>query len=330
MRRIIRKGKMSEIVTPTPAALAKAALLLQQGKLVAMPTETVYGLAADATNDHAVAAIYAAKGRPSFNPLIIHGYDFAQLAAHVQMDNRAEELAAHFWPGPLTLILPRHNNSRISLLASAGLPSLAVRIPQHKVALDLLRMVQTPLAAPSANPSGYLSPTTAQHVAQSLGDKVALILASGKSSIGVESTVLDLTQQQVRILRPGAITAEMLAAIIGQVDTIKEADKITSQITSPGQMSSHYAPNKPLRLNAQSPNSNEVWLTFGPSLEATHLYQLSLSDSGDLTEAAANLFVHLHTAEQMNVAGIAVMPIPETGLGIAINDRLKRAAADKN
>lgn len=305
--------------------ISKAADLLRAGKLVAFPTETVYGLGADATNDRAVAAIYAAKGRPQINPLIIHVADVKALHDLVEWNETAQSLATQFWPGPLTLVLPRKQNSPVSLLASAGMNTLAVRIPSHPVARELLEAVGRPIAAPSANASGKLSPTTPIHVAESLGDKVDLILAGGKSQIGVESTVLNLTSAKPTILRPGGITKEQLEKILGNVDalqTVNEANPL-----SPGQLASHYAPKLPLRLNADHVKEDEALLAFGPAIFLKGgAARLNLSETGDLEEAAANLFSMLHQLDIPNYKAIVVMPIPHKGLGVAINDRLLRAA----
>ncbi len=307
------------------ASIAKAAALLRDGKLVAFPTETVYGLGADATNDHAVAAIYAAKERPQFNPLIIHVAEIFALDPLIVWNDTARLLATQFWPGPLTLILPRKSDCPVSLLASAGLDTLAVRIPSHPVAQRLLKAAALPVAAPSANASGKLSPTTPVHVVESLGDKVDFILAGGRSQIGVESTVLNLTSAHPVILRPGGITREQIETLIGSVD---EATSVGDEkILSPGMLASHYAPNIALRMNADSASSDEGFLMFGPDVFAQGgAARLNLSETGDLNEAAANLFAMLRQLDQPHLRGIAVMPIPDAGLGAAINDRLKRAA----
>ena len=316
----------SRIFPATANSVDKAKDLLRQGKLVAFPTETVYGLGGDATNDRAVAAIYEAKGRPTFNPLIIHVHKASSLDKIIVWNEKAKKLADKFWPGPLTLILPRTPECPVSLLASAGLETLAVRIPAHPVALELLRAVDLPIAAPSANASGKLSPTTPEHVADSLGENINMILDGGKTTVGIESTVLDLTSPLPTILRPGGITKEQLAEIIGEVTDRAEDEKIKG----PGMLTSHYAPNLPLRLNATSATDNEALLCFGP---ADHVkggkIRLNLSNSSDLGEAAANLFNMLRQLDQMHYAAIAVMPIPDIGIGIAINDRLKRAAAPR-
>ncbi len=315
----------ASIVNADVASIQKAAILLAEGKLVAFPTETVYGLGADATNDRAVAAIYAAKGRPQFNPLIIHVANPEALDGLIEWNETARLLAAQFWPGPLTLVLPRKKSCPVSLLASAGMDTLAVRIPSHPVAKQLLEAVKRPIAAPSANASGKLSPTTPIHVAESLYDKVDLILAGGKSQVGLESTVLNLTSTRPAILRPGGITREQLEKILGPIDIVSVAEN--TSLMSPGMLASHYAPNLPLRLNAMQAESDEGFLTFGPDILAKGGAQrLNLSPQGDLSEAAANLFTMLRQLDQSQLRGIAVMPIPNIGLGVAINDRLNRAA----
>lgn len=308
------------------AALQRGAELLRAGKLVAFPTETVYGLGGDATNDAAVAAIYAAKGRPQFNPLIIHVADMSALDALIIWDDRARILAQQFWPGPLTLVLPRAPTSNISLLASAGLDSLAVRIPAHSATQELLRLTGRPIAGPSANASGKLSPTTPMHVAQSLGDKVDLILAGGKTRVGVESTVLSLIGETPTILRPGGISREDIENLIGPVMEASAAVDETAP-ASPGMMASHYAPELPLRVNANEVAATEAWLGFGPEIGHRHCAaKLNLSERGDVDEAAANLFAMLRQLDRPGLTGIAVAPIPMHGLGLAINDRLRRAA----
>ncbi len=312
----------SQIRKPGTAAYTEAAGILRAGGLVAFPTETVYGLGADATNDRAVAAIFEAKGRPQFNPLIVHFREGGAAAAEVEFDDRAWALAARFWPGPLSLVLPRTATCQISLMCSAGLPSLAVRVPDHPVGQALLDAAGCPLAAPSANPSGALSPTTAAHVAQALGDRVPLILDGGPCPVGLESTVLDLSGKDPVLLRPGGVAAEQLEPIVGPV---RRADA-DSEIKSPGMLSSHYAPARPLRLDATEVGPNEALLAFGPAPLAGAAETVNLSEGGDTTEAAAKLFAALHDLDRPEYAAIAVMPIPETGLGAAINDRLRRAA----
>ena len=293
---------------------------IQAGGLVAFPTETVYGLGADATNDDAVASIFDVKNRPYFNPLIIHFSDLSSIAATVKLNEKAKKLASAFWPGALTMVLPRKKNSPVSLLTSAGLDTLAVRIPNHPTAIALIRAAMTPIAAPSANCSGEVSPSAAEHVWLSLGNKVDMILDGGPCKVGVESTVIDLTSSNPTLLRPGGIIVEDLEKIIGPV-TLSDGSK--SVIRSPGMMDRHYAPSIPLRLNATKAYSGEVFLAFGSKAKTHHA---NLSHRGDLKEAAANLFAMLRMLDQPDHKGIAVMEIPSVGLGAAINDRLKRAA----
>jgi L-threonylcarbamoyladenylate synthase len=300
--------------------VARAAQILRAGGLVALPTETVYGLAADATQGRAVARIFEAKGRPSFNPLISHVGGRDWIADLAQTDDRFERLAAAFWPGPLTFVLPRRQNCPVSELVSAGLPSLAVRMPAHPLAQEILREVQRPLAAPSANVSGTVSPTQAAHVKASLGDKVDLIVDGGPCTVGIESTVLDLTGARAVILRPGSITPEDIAKIIGAV-AVGTSDP--SAPKSPGQLAAHYAPSLPLRMNAAHAGESEALLGFGTAPGAA----LNLSPTGDLKEAAANLFGMIRKLDDAaRYTGIAVMPVPLEGIGAAINDRLERAA----
>ena len=321
------RARAPNIRAPSDAAVAAAARLLRRGALVAFPTETVYGLGADARNDRAVAAIFAAKSRPRFNPLIVHWASADTAADAVAFDERAQHLARQFWPGPLTLVLPRRSASDISLLCSAGLDTLAVRVPAHPVAQRLLAAFAGPIAAPSANRSGAVSATTAAHVAESLGDRVALILDGGRSPIGLESTVLDLTGPQPVLLRPGGVTLEALEAAVGP---IASAGAAQATPRSPGMLESHYAPRLPLRLAVEDgPRPGEALLAFGPNPPAGFAATLNLSPSGDLGEAAANFFAMLRALDRAGLSAIAVMPIPERGLGRAINDRLRRAASPR-
>ena len=305
--------------SPTPSIgnqIAIAAEIIRNGGLAALPTETVYGLAANACSSEAVARIYAAKERPSFNPLISHVSDKAMASHLAVITPLAEELIDAFWPGALTLVLPRTNGCPVSDLVTAGLETIAVRAPDHKIAQALIRAVGGPLAAPSANPSERLSPTTADHVREGLGDKVDLILNGGPCRSGLESTVVSLTGEHPALLRPGAIAREAIEAITGPLAAPGET------IASPGMMKRHYAPNAHLRLNVTAPEPGEAFLAFGPTdVPST----TNLSASGDLLEAAANLFAMLRDLDATN-SKIAVAPIPNTGLGEAINDRLKRAA----
>jgi L-threonylcarbamoyladenylate synthase len=315
------------ILEPAPGNLGRAAAALREGKLVAFPTETVYGLGGDATSDRAVAAIFAAKGRPSFNPLIVHVASFTAAGRLVEMTPAAELLARRFWPGALTLVLPRKPRCGLSLLVSAGLDSVAIRVPAHPAAQGLLLMCGLPLAAPSANPSGKISPTRAEHVAAHLGDKVAAIIDGGPCRVGVESTVVSLLDATPRILRPGGVTAEQLGEALGTAIEI-EPSMPAGPHRSPGQMQSHYAPALPVRLNAEAVRAGEALLAFGASPPAAS-HTRNLSARGDLAEAAANLFAMLRELDRPDCTSIAVMPIPDTGLGAAINDRLRRAAAPR-
>jgi L-threonylcarbamoyladenylate synthase len=300
------------------AAIAEAAHLIAQGKPVAVPTETVYGLAADATRPEAVAAIYAAKGRPSFNPLIVHVLDLAVAEAIADLSDPARRLAGAFWPGPLTLVAPLKPGAPIATLATAGLPTVALRSPAHPATRDLLRTSGRPLAAPSANASGTISPTRAEHVFRSLGDRIELIVDAGPTSVGLESTIAAISDDGLRILRPGPITADQIAAASGLPVTGGGSDKIEA----PGQLAQHYAPSKPVRLDAREAQDGEWLIGFGAIAG-----DVSLSPNGDLTEAAARLFDLLHQADAGPVPRIAIAPIPKDGLGAAINDRLRRAAA---
>lgn len=303
--------------------ISAAAQYLREGRLVAFPTETVYGLGANALDDTAVAGIYAAKNRPNFNPLIVHVKNIEHAKRYVVFNALAEKLAAAFWPGALTLVLPRKADCPLSLLVSAGLDSVAIRVPAHPLAQKLLEACDLPLAAPSANRSGRVSPTTAAHVEEELADKVAMILDGGACKVGVESTVLDTTADTPTLLRPGSVTLEQLEAVVGRV-----ALSGGGNIKSPGMLESHYAPNAQIRLNADGTQEiGEALLGFG-SRAPLHAV-LNLSKTGDLTEAAANLFSMLRELDKDGAKIIAVMPIPEEGLGVAINDRLKRAAAPR-
>jgi L-threonylcarbamoyladenylate synthase len=306
-------------------AIARAAQALRAGRLVAFPTETVYGLGAIATDDRAVAAIFAAKRRPRFNPLIVHVADLAAARALAAWSEPAERLARRFWPGALTLVLPRAADCPLSLLVSAGGDTVGLRWPAHPIAQALLEQVALPVAAPSANPAGRVSPTTAQHVAESLGDAAELILDGGACPIGVESTVLDLCGAAPRLLRPGGLTRAALEAEVGPLAST--LDQPEGALRSPGQLASHYAPTRPLRLDARAVAADEALLAFGPAPLAGAAVTLNLSPSGDLVEAAANLFAMLRALDRPEVRAIAVMPIPAHGLGEAIRDRLTRAAA---
>jgi L-threonylcarbamoyladenylate synthase len=330
----------SQVVEASEESIARAADILRAQGLVAFPTETVYGLGADACSGTAVARIFASKGRPSFNPLIIHVPDPEAAEEFVRFDLRARAAARAFWPGPLTLILPRRENCPISDLAGVGLPTLAVRVPAHPVALALLKACGIPLAAPSANRSGTLSPTAPIHVVESLGDAVDLILAAGACAVGVESTVLDLSGDTAVIARPGAITATDLEPVLGCSVTYDSGN--AERPVSPGQLLRHYAPSIPVRLNAVDVCPGEALLAFGSTRfmgirggtgaagDLPEAMRRNLSQTGDLHEAAANLFAMLRALDRPEHNGIAVMAVPEMGLGIAINDRLRRAAHGSN
>ena len=326
---------MTSLLAADADGIAQAAQLLRSGRLVAFGTETVYGLGADATNGAAVAAVFDAKGRPHFNPLICHYADAEAAFAHVVASDLARMLAAAFWPGPLTLVLPRHIACPVTLLAGAGLDTLAVRVPAHAVARAMLLAVGRPVAAPSANRSGAISPTTAAHVIEGLGGRIAAVLDAGPCAVGLESTVLDLAAGGPFLLRPGGVSVEAIEALIGPVGRgiTPGAAEATRTLRSPGLLVSHYAPLLPVRLNATSVGATEALLAFGPPLPgAATTAQLSLAQN--LTEAAAGLFAALREADRtgalLGLTGIAVMPIPSTGLGAAINDRLQRAAAPRS
>lgn len=312
---------MTEILPQTQAGIARAARVLSDGGLVAMPTETVYGLAGNATDDRAVAAIYEAKGRPQFNPLIVHVPGVEEAGRLVHLTETARALAGAFWPGPLTLVLPLRAEAGVSPLVTAGLQTLAVRVPAHPVAQALLRAFGGGVAAPSANPSGRISPTTAGHVMAGLEGRIAAVLDGGACTVGVESTIVGFDEDRAVILRDGGVTAEALAEILGYTPG-QRADG--AAITAPGQMQSHYAPQGHVRLNATAAGPGEILLGFGPMA-----CDLNLSPSGDLAEAAASLFRHFHRLDDMGAERIAVAPVPDTGLGAAINDRLRRAAAPR-
>jgi L-threonylcarbamoyladenylate synthase len=308
-------------------AVAAAVRALGDGGLVAFPTETVYGLGADATNGEAVARLYAAKGRPRFNPLISHVADMDAARRIARFDSDAEKLSAAFWPGPLTLVLPKADGCPVSELATAGLDSIAVRIPDHPVAQDILRGFRKPVVAPSANPSGHVSPTTATHVLADLDGRIDLILDGGPTRVGVESTVVSCLGAPT-LLRPGGVSREAIERALGRV-LVVAAPLADEAPLAPGMLTSHYAPTTPLRLNAVSVNAGEALLAFGGDSPTGAAYTLNLSLSGDLVEAAANLFAHLRALDAAGHKGIAAMPIPNEGLGEAINDRLARAAAPK-
>ncbi|MDA7964612.1 L-threonylcarbamoyladenylate synthase [Ruegeria sp.] len=309
----------TEYLSADPAGLAQAADLLRQGQLVAFPTETVYGLGGDALNGEAVAAIYAAKGRPSFNPLIAHVASVEAAQRFVEWSDQAARLAAAFWPGPLTLVLPLRDGHGVSSLVTAGLDTLAVRVPAHPTARALLQAVDRPVAAPSANPSGRISPTTADHVRAGLDGRIAAVLDDGPCGVGLESTIVGLAGEPT-LLRPGGIALDQIEQVLGTQLHIHQSGDL---LTAPGQLQSHYAPEAPVRLNAHTRQGEEILLGFGP-VDC----DVNLSADGNLTEAAANLFATLHKLDRSG-RPIAVTPIPSDGLGAAINDRLRRAAAPR-
>ncbi|MCJ1960360.1 L-threonylcarbamoyladenylate synthase [Novosphingobium mangrovi (ex Hu et al. 2023)] len=307
------------LLTPSSPDLAAAGEILRSGGLVAVPTETVYGLAARADRDESVAAIYAAKGRPSFNPLIVHVADLAAAQAIATLDTRAKALAEAFWPGPLTMVLPLREGAPVAAAVTAGLPTVALRCPAHPVMRAVIAETGLPLAAPSANASGGVSPTSAAHVVTSLGGRVDAVIDGGPCEAGLESTIVGLREgDRWQVLRPGPIAADTLAQVLGCAP-----DPVISQaIEAPGQLASHYAPGKPVRLDADAAEADEFHIGFGSIAgDAT------LSSSGDLIEAASRLYALLHQGAAASHPRIAIAPVPETGIGAAINDRLRRAAA---
>ncbi|MEM9580411.1 MAG: L-threonylcarbamoyladenylate synthase [Pseudomonadota bacterium] len=310
---------MTRVLKTDAEAIAQAGALLAQGALVAFPTETVYGLGADARNGAAVAAIYEAKGRPSFNPLIVHVPDIKMARSLTVWTETADKLAQAFWPGALTLVLPLKTPSTLSSLVTAGLPSVAIRVPAHPVARQLLQAARCPVAAPSANPSGKISPTRAAHVLAGMDGKIEAVLDGGACDVGLESTIVGVTDAPA-LLRAGGVAAEAIEAVLGFPLAQAEAGKITA----PGQLTSHYAPRARVRLDAAEWQPGELRLGFGDVA-----CDLNLSETSDLAEAASRLFDHLHALDAMEGARIAVSPIPHHGLGAAINDRLRRAAAER-
>ena len=326
---------MTELLKPDAAGISRAADLLRAGRLVAFATETVYGLGADASDGRAVAAIFSAKGRPRFNPLICH-YPSAEAAfAHVRANAAAHRLAKVFWPGPLTLVLPRRVDCPVALLTGAGLDTLAVRVPAQKDALALLRAVGRAVAAPSANRSGEVSPTTSEHVLAGLAGRIDAVLDSGACPVGVESTVLDLSGEHPLLLRPGGVTLEAIVDVVGRIERglLPEVARAARVFRSPGLMASHYAPALPVRLDAREVGADEALLAFGtPPAGAGAVFQLS--ESADIAEAAAKLFAGLRALDEegrrRGLRCIAAMTVPGTGLGLAINDRLQRAAAPRH
>ncbi len=310
----------TEVLPANAGGIARAAQLLREGGLVAFPTETVYGLGADARNGEAVARIFEAKGRPRFNPLIVHLDDAAQARKIALFNDTAERLARAFWPGPLTLVLPLRPGAGLSALVSAGLETVALRVPEHPLAQALLKEFAGPVAAPSANVSGRISPTRAEHVLEGLGGRLEAVLDGGPCAVGLESTIIGLAPGPV-LLRPGGLPVEVIEDCLGMpLGRGKEGAKPSA----PGQLASHYAPQAAMRLNAEAAAPGELLLGFGEMA-----CDLNLSPSGDLVEAAANLFHHLRQLDALGAGKIAVAPIPERGLGRAINDRLRRAAAPR-
>lgn len=309
----------TQILEEDADGIATAASILRDGGLVALPTETVYGLGADARNDTAVARIFDAKGRPRFNPLIVHVPNIKVAQTYVEWSDIADRVAGAFWPGPLTLVLPLRPDAGLSPLVTADLPTLAIRVPAHPLAQNLLLAFDGPIAAPSANPSGRISPTEPAHVLAGLDGKINAVLDGGGCDVGLESTILGLDGAPC-LLRPGGLPANALETALG-APVVVHTDG--DPLTAPGQMTSHYAPKASVRLNAKDAEAGEILLGFGPVTG-----DLSLSPSGDLIEAAANLFGHLHKLDATGQP-IAIAPIPQIGLGVAINDRLKRAAAPR-
>jgi L-threonylcarbamoyladenylate synthase len=321
----------TQTIEAGPTAVELAARTLKTGGLVAFPTETVYGLGADATNGEAIARLYAAKERPSFNPLIAHVADAAAARPLARFDAAAERLAAAFWPGPLTLVLPRAAGCPVADLATAGLDSIAVRVPNHPVAQSILAALGGPVVAPSANRSGHLSPTTAQHVLADLGGRIELIIDGGAAAMGLESTIVACVDRPV-LLRPGALPRAEIERMLPLIEEAAAAAAADTIPRAPGQLASHYAPRARLRLAATRIRAGEAVLAFGPTPAAgaeLAALALNLSPRGDLIEAAAKLFSHLRALDASGAATIAVMPVPREGLGEAINDRLERAAAPR-
>lgn len=311
------------IVPATYGVIRRAAQALARGEIVAFPTETVYGLGANALDARAVARVFAAKERPRFNPLIVHVPGIAEAEEFALLNETARRLAEAFWPGPLSLVLKRRSTCGIADLVSAGLDTIALRAPAHPVAQTLLTEARLPVAAPSANRSGRVSPTTASHVEAELGDRPAMILDGGPCPLGIESTVVSVAGEAPALLRPGAVPREAVERVLGASLATATADE---RGTSPGQLASHYAPGTELRLNATKVSAEEALLAFGPDAPQGARATINLSESGSLEEAAAKLFAALRQLDQSGALAIAVMPIPTTGLGEAINDRLQRAA----
>ena len=321
----VSEPMQTQTLRPDNDGFATAADILAKGGLVAFPTETVYGLGGDARNGAAVAGIYAAKGRPSFNPLIIHVTDLDMAKQYAEFDDLALKLVDAFWPGPMTLVLPLRDDAGLSELVTAGLNTVANRVPAHPIAQNLLSTFNSPIAAPSANPSGGISPTRAAHVRDGLGGRIDAVINGGKCAVGLESTILMPIDNTLHLLRAGGIAAEDISNI-APIQMANETSETTP--TSPGQLASHYAPNARLRMNVTAANDDEHMIGFGDISG-----QINLSNTGDLIEAAANLFAYLHMADEdaqtLGKTKLAIAPIPMTGLGVAINDRLKRASAPR-
>ncbi|MCA6119578.1 threonylcarbamoyl-AMP synthase [Bradyrhizobium sp. WSM 1738] len=323
----------TEILPADEAAVTAAARALSEGGLVAFPTETVYGLGADATNPAAIARLYQAKGRPAFNPLIAHVGDIAAAQAIARFDAPATALAKTFWPGPLTLVLPKTPDCAVADLATAGLDTVAIRIPAHRIARDILRVFGGPVVAPSANISGHVSPTTAAHVESDLAGRIDLIVDGGAVEVGVESTIVGCFDEPI-LLRPGGLPRAEIERVLGRALVQPPADNESDsgQPLAPGMLASHYAPRARVRLNAERLEPGEALLAFGlgaiSGIDATSMV-MNLSERGDVAEAATNLFGHLRALDSKGVCTIAVMPIPDEGLGEAINDRLRRAAVGR-
>jgi len=328
----MKLGLTTKTIAADGQASREAANCLADGGLVAFPTETVYGLGADATDAEAIARLYEAKGRPSFNPLIAHVSDLAAAKAIARFDEKSLRLAKTFWPGPLTLVLPKTDNCAVCDLATAGLDTIAVRVPAHPIALDILRALGKPVVAPSANISGHVSPTTAAHVMADLKGRIDLIVDGGAVSVGVESTIVGCFGEMT-LLRPGGLPSAEIEAVLGEplarLPEQIEADQ--SAPLAPGMLASHYAPRTPVRLNVRVVEAGEALLAFGPAeISGQGSDAMNLSQRGDLVEAAANLFSYLRTLDAKGARRIAVAPIPDTGLGEAINDRLRRAAVPQD
>jgi L-threonylcarbamoyladenylate synthase len=330
-------GLATLVLTADTETIGAAARLIVDGGLVAFPTETVYGLGADATNGSAVAKLYAAKRRPSFNPLIAHVSDLAAARALARFDNDAEGLAMAFWPGPLTLVVPKAPGCPVADLATAGLDTIAVRVPAHPVARDLLAAVGRPIVAPSANRSGHVSPTKAEHVLADLAGRIDIVLDAGATTVGVESTIVAALGRATVLLRPGGLPRGDIERVLGRPlaeppARTASADDDEDGMLAPGMLASHYAPRTRLRLGATDIRAGEALLAFGPAPPngaEQAIARRSLSERGDLVEAASNLFSHLRALDGAGAATIAVMPVPREGLGEAINDRLTRAAAPR-